>query len=186
MLYLPAAAASLSASAALSQLSPVNDTKLVPDVSNTGFLLPFRYYLRVRYGECDAQRVVFPARYADYVDVAVKEFIRALGFGTELCRGELDFQVLRQSIEWKYASRYDDVIECRVAAHRVSSTSFILNVEFRTAGDDVVRANAETSYVLIDTSFGIRLLPEPFRAALQHGANGHITDHAAWFIQRAS
>ena len=29
----------------------------------------FRYYLRVRYGECDAQKVVFNARYADYVDL---------------------------------------------------------------------------------------------------------------------
>lgn len=31
---------------------------------------PFRYYLRVRYGECDAQKVVFNARYGDYVDLA--------------------------------------------------------------------------------------------------------------------
>jgi len=31
---------------------------------------PFTLYLRVRYGECDAQKVVFNARYADYVDVA--------------------------------------------------------------------------------------------------------------------
>ena len=33
----------------------------------------FRYYLRVRYGECDAQKVVFNARYADYIDLATTE-----------------------------------------------------------------------------------------------------------------
>ena len=52
---------------------------------------PFRYYLRVRYGECDAQKVVFNARYADYVDLAAVEFLRALGYGAELVSGELDY-----------------------------------------------------------------------------------------------
>ncbi len=29
---------------------------------------PFRYYLRVRYQDCDAQNVVFNSRYSDYAD----------------------------------------------------------------------------------------------------------------------
>ena len=37
----------------------------------------FRYYLRVRYQECDAQKVVFNARYGDYIDQACIEFLRA-------------------------------------------------------------------------------------------------------------
>ena len=40
--------------------------------------LPFRFRFRVRYGECDAQGVVFNARYGDYVDIAVNEYIRTL------------------------------------------------------------------------------------------------------------
>ena len=39
---------------------------------------PFRFRFRVRYNECDAQLVVFNARYADYVDLAMTEFMRAL------------------------------------------------------------------------------------------------------------
>lgn len=39
---------------------------------------PFEFRLRVRYGECDAQGVVFNARYGDYVDIAVNEYIRTL------------------------------------------------------------------------------------------------------------
>ena len=35
---------------------------------------PFRYYMQVRYGECDAQKVVFNARYGDYTDLAATEF----------------------------------------------------------------------------------------------------------------
>lgn len=41
--------------------------------------MAFRYYLRVRYDECDAQKVVFNARYGAYVDLAVGEFYRAFG-----------------------------------------------------------------------------------------------------------
>src|SRR3979490_1096372 len=40
---------------------------------------PFRYYLRVRYIECDAQKVVFNSRYGEYVDVSINEFLRAIG-----------------------------------------------------------------------------------------------------------
>jgi acyl-CoA thioester hydrolase len=38
---------------------------------------PFRYYLRVRYQECDPQHVVFNARYGDYADLACFELMRA-------------------------------------------------------------------------------------------------------------
>src|SRR5215471_11055882 len=41
--------------------------------------IPFRYYLRVRYIECDAQKVVFNSRYGEYVDVGINEFLRAIG-----------------------------------------------------------------------------------------------------------
>src|SRR5262245_38413749 len=36
--------------------------------------IPFRFLLRVRYGEVDAQKVVFNARWGDYVDLAVTEY----------------------------------------------------------------------------------------------------------------
>ena len=48
---------------------------------------PFRYYLRVRYAECDAQKVVFNARYGAFVDLGFTEFLRALGYGEALADG---------------------------------------------------------------------------------------------------
>ena len=41
--------------------------------------MPFRYYLRVRYIECDAQKVVFNSRYSEYVDVGFSKILRADG-----------------------------------------------------------------------------------------------------------
>src|ERR1043166_2954788 len=67
----------------------------------------FRYYLRVRYGECDAQKVVFNARYADYVDLSTTEFLRALGFGEALISGSLDYQLVKLTLEWKAPARFD-------------------------------------------------------------------------------
>ena len=52
----------------------------------------FRYFLRVRYSECDAQKVVFNARYGDYIDLAVLEFLKAIGFGEAAVTSELDYQ----------------------------------------------------------------------------------------------
>ena len=46
---------------------------------------PFRYYLRVRYNECDAQRVVFNGHYGTYVDMAVTECENALKLDSGIC-----------------------------------------------------------------------------------------------------
>src|SRR5215472_18328582 len=109
---------------------------------------PFRYYLRVRYGECDAQKVVFNARYGDYVDLATSEFLRALGYEEQLFSGELDFQLVKQTFEWKAPARFDQVLEVSVTAKHVGNTSFTVAAEFRVAGSEVVMVNAETVYVL--------------------------------------
>ena len=65
----------------------------------TGGPLAFRYYLRVRYIECDAQKVVFNSRYSEYVDVGINEFLRALGVLPAFVSGDLDFQLVKQTIE---------------------------------------------------------------------------------------
>ena len=61
----------------------------------------FRYFLRVHFAECDAQKVVFNSHYGHYVDLAAIEFMRSLGYGEELVTGGLDYQLVKQTIEWK-------------------------------------------------------------------------------------
>ena len=62
----------------------------------------FRYYLRVRYQECDAQKVVFNARYGDYIDLACIEFLRAaLPRPEHALDGTFEIQSVRQLTEWK-------------------------------------------------------------------------------------
>ena len=141
----------------------------------------FRYYLRVRYNECDAQKVVFNARYGDYVDLAVGEWFRALGYAAEMVSGDLDYQLVKQTLEWKHPARYDDVLEIAVVARHLGNTSFTLGCEFRVAGGETrVIATAETVYVLIDhRTLAKRPLPDELRASLQRGSAAR-TDHAQY------
>jgi len=142
---------------------------------------PFRYYLRVRYQECDAQKVVFNARYSDYIDIAITEFIRAIGFGEALMQGELDFQLVKQTIEWQAPAHFDDVLELAVTANRLGNTSFTLAVTIRRAIDGKQLATAETIYVLVAAATLTKTpLPPPFRSALAQGAPDHQTDHAGY------
>jgi acyl-CoA thioester hydrolase len=141
----------------------------------------FRYYLRVRYGECDAQKVVFNARYGDYVDLATSEFFRALGFGTEIASGEVDFQLVKQTFEWKGPARFDQVLEIAVFAKHLGNTSFTLMAEFRVAGQAPVIVTAETVYVLVAPHTLTKMtIPGPLRAAIEKGAPGRVIDHAAY------
>jgi acyl-CoA thioester hydrolase len=139
----------------------------------------FRYYLRVRYGECDAQKVVFNARYGEYVDLAATEFLRVLGFADAVIQGDIDYQLVKQTIEWRQPTRFDQVLELLVSAARLGNTSFTLQTEFRIAGQDQPIATAETVYVLVDArTLQKRSLPADFRAALERGAPGRFIDHA--------
>ena len=141
----------------------------------------FRYYLRVRYSECDAQKVVYNSRYGDYVDLATTEFLRALGFAESLINGDLDYQLVKQTIEWKAPARFDQVLELSISASRLGNTSFTLWTEFRAACDERILATAETIHVVVDAhSLAKQPLSPEFRAALEAGAAGQTTDHAGF------
>jgi acyl-CoA thioester hydrolase len=142
---------------------------------------PFRYYLRVRYIECDAQKVVFNSRYSEYVDVGINEFLRAAGVLGDFITGPLDFQLVKQTVEWKAPARFDQVLELRIAATRLGTTSFTIGTAFRVAGEERVIVTVETIYVLVDGKTLTKLpLTDAIRVALQEGAAGRVTDHAGY------
>jgi len=141
---------------------------------------PFRYYLRVRYQECDPQHVVFNARYGDYADLASIEFLRAaLPRPSDAFDGTFEVQTVRQVVEWKAPARFDDVLEISIQASRIGTTSFTLTAELRRAGAPEVLATIETVYVHVNAeTFSKREIEPQMRAALEAGAAGKLTDHA--------
>ena len=141
---------------------------------------PFTLLLRVRYGECDAQQVVFNARYGDYIDVAATEFYRAL-FGSYqylLDRG-LDSQVVRMSTDWSSPARFDDVLVIQVQTLRLGPSSYSLLVEIIQQAEQHLVARSEVTYVMVDAqSFGKTAIPADLRTQLEHGAPGVVINQA--------
>lgn len=141
---------------------------------------PFRFRFRVRYGECDAQGVVFNARYGDFVDIAVNEYIRTLfGDYQRLLDQDLDIQVVSLTINWKAPAKFDDVLEARIRAGRLGNTSFSLHLEFYRYGDGLLIADADITYVMIRPSQMAKVsMPENVRELLEVGAPGVLISHA--------
>lgn len=147
---------------------------------------PFRYYLRVRYGECDFQHVVFNARYGDYFDLASTKFLRAAMVGRNLFDGLFEYQVVRQLTEWKGPARFDDVLEIDVRHGRLGTTSFTLVMALRRAGTTDTLVTCETVYVTVDKeTWQKRPLSMAECEALESGAAGQLIDHGGWLAQKA-
>lgn len=140
----------------------------------------FRLLLRVRYGECDAQEVVFNARYADYVDIAVTEFFRAV-FGSyhDMLNQGVDTQVVRMLIEWRSPAKFDDILSIGVRTTHIGNTSFTLEVEMRDYYSDRQIALAENIYVAVTAKCFEKIsIPDEMKRKLQQGAPGVVYNHA--------
>jgi len=140
--------------------------------------MTFRYRLRVRYSECDAQKIVYNARYAEYVDLAATEFLRAV-WGDAMFGGGFDYRLVKQVIEWRAPARWDDVLEISVTSGRLGTSSFSLAMDLRVLGAATPGATAETTYVLVAEVAQTKLaIPDELRARLVAGAADTLVDHA--------
>lgn len=141
---------------------------------------PFEFRLRVRYAECDAQGVVFNARYGDYADLAMNEYIRTLfGDYQQLLNQDVDIQVVSMTLNWQAPARFDDVLCARVSPGRVGNTSFAVNVDFHRydGGEPICRG--ELVYVVVSPqSLTKKPVPDSIRSALEQGAPGVMISHA--------
>lgn len=145
-------------------------------------MTPFRYYTRVRYQDCDAQNVVFNARYGDYVDLAISWFLRTSFPDRDPFDGSLEIQVVRQLIEWTAPARHNDVLEISVRTLRLGTTSVTVGFEFRRPGTSDTIVTAEVVYVVVDgTTWTKRPMTPDERARFEAGGAGRIVDHAGYF-----
>lgn len=140
----------------------------------------FEFLFRVRYGECDAQGVVFNARYGDYVDLALTEYMRAaMGGYNALVNMGLETQVVRLLTEWKAPARFDDVLKASVYPSHFGNTSFTVNFDFVNTSTQVLVATSQATYVLVDAkNFTKQIIPAQIKSALLEGAVGKQINQA--------
>jgi acyl-CoA thioester hydrolase len=102
---------------------------------------PYVHHIRVRYGECDMQKVVFNANYLAYCDDAAEGWVRAKGTPTHDLGW--DFMLKKSTIEWSGAATVNDEIDIAVQATRWGTTSF--DVTFTgTVGERPIFTNVIT------------------------------------------
>ncbi len=127
---------------------------------------PFRYGLRVRYHECDAQGVVFNANYLTYFDVTITELWRELGGYSEMVASGLDLVVAEARVRYVTPLRFDDEFEGVARITHLGETSMVVSMALERDGE--VCAEGENRYVFVASDGGGKTaIPEPLRAAMQ-------------------
>jgi acyl-CoA thioester hydrolase len=119
------------------------------DVARTSVAAPLSYELRVRYGECDPQGVVFNANFLAYFDIGITELFRA-AFGSYKAmvdRG-VDFVVAEAGLRYRRPAHFDDELTVEVAVTRLGTTS--LTTSYRVMRDGEVLVDGTLRHVLID------------------------------------
>jgi acyl-CoA thioester hydrolase len=115
---------------------------------------PFVHRHRVRYHELDPHNHVYNSRYLEYVDVAMLEFLRDLGWGFDEAL-ELGFDPLlaRAEIDFRSPGRYDQELEVAVSVRRLGNASFDIDYLIRTEDGESV-AEVAVAYVNVDPETG--------------------------------
>ena len=93
----------------------------------------FTHELRVRYGECDPQGIVFNANYLAYFDHTVTELWRASAIGgwDAMVERGLDVVVGEANLRFKAPARFDDLIAVHARVAKFGTTSLTLELDIR-------------------------------------------------------
>jgi acyl-CoA thioester hydrolase len=122
--------------------------------------------IRVRYGECDPQGVVFNAHYFAYFDIALTELWRVAlgGYRTMMDEG-MDLVVAEATDRYEAPARFYDELDLEVEVTRVGTTSLATSLRIRRDGELLVEG--EMVHVFIDRDALTKTpIPERIRAAL--------------------
>ena len=126
----------------------------------------FVHRLRVRFGECDPQGVVFNANYLVYFDVAWTELWRErVGGYAEMIAGGVDVMLVQSNVGYRRPARADDQIDVRLRVVKLGTTSMALGASVER--DSELLVEGELHYVFVDAgSLTKTEIPPAIRAAL--------------------
>src|SRR4051794_13001408 len=148
-----------------------NHDQLTRSVAPRGYAPPvarvFRHRLRVRYGECDPQSVVFNANYLAYFDVILTEFWReAIGRYGAMLEDGADMGVAESRIRFLGPAFFDEELDFELRVERLGNTALSTLIDARVGDRPVVAG--EMRHVFIDPSTKQkRTMPEDIRRGLE-------------------
>jgi acyl-CoA thioester hydrolase len=100
---------------------------------------PFTHELRVRYGECDPQGIVFNANYLGFCDVAFTELWReAVGPWQEMVERGFDAVVAEANLRFRAPARFDDVLELQARIAELGTSNITTEIDIVRSGEVLV------------------------------------------------
>ena len=99
----------------------------------------YRHSLRVRYGECDMQGVVFNAHYLAYCDDGVENWLASLGIDV-VPDFAYDFMLKKAVLEWQGPAHAGEVLHLDMGITRWGRTSFDVGFDGRVGDRSVFAA----------------------------------------------
>jgi acyl-CoA thioester hydrolase len=132
---------------------------------------PFVHTLRVRYGECDPQGVVFNAHYLAFFDIALTEMWRAAlpGGYREMVERGVDLVVAEATCRYRSSAGFDDELAIAMTVAHLGTTSMRTEVGITRDGEPVV--DGELRHVFIDLETREKIpIPGAIRAGLEQFA----------------
>jgi acyl-CoA thioester hydrolase len=127
----------------------------------------FKHTLRVRYGECDLQGVVFNANWLAYFDVVITELWRELiGDYSGMVEEGADMMVAEAGIRFRGPARFDDLVEFRLTVASMSATALSTRIEAWVGNALAVEGTMRHVFVEPRTATK-RPIPDTVRTALE-------------------
>jgi acyl-CoA thioester hydrolase len=126
----------------------------------------FVHELRVRYGECDPQGIVFNANYLLYFDVAFTELWReAVGPWQDMIVRGIDAVVADAALSFRMPARFDDQLQLQMRVARLGRTSITTVFEVLRAQETLVTGQLRHVCVSAET-FAKTEIPDWVRSGL--------------------
>lgn len=129
---------------------------------------PLVHTLRVRYGECDLQGIVFNAHYLSYFDTSITELWRAAcgSYQAMLDRG-VDIVLAEARLRFRAPARFDEELTLAIGVTHVGTTS-VLTYHTASSRAGALVAEGELRHVLVDRATVVKTpLPDWLREGLE-------------------
>lgn len=113
----------------------------------------YRFYhpIRVRYVEVDAQQHVFFGHYYTYFDVALVEYLRAIGFDyAGMVTSGVDMFYVASECQYRGRARFDDLLHVHARIGHIGNSSFTFEFAIYKQPADELIATGKIVAVAVD------------------------------------
>ncbi len=140
----------------------------------------YRFYhpIRVRYVEVDAQQHVFFGYYYTYFDVALVEYMRAIGFDyPAMVASGVDMFYVASECQYKGRARFDDLLHVHARIGHIGNSSFTFEFAVYKQPTDELIATGKIVAVAVDagTERPVRV-PDALREAVGRFESGSASN----------